>query len=402
MLIVNARIVTPERIVENGYVRVESGRIVEVGRAASGETVARYPTESHIVDAHGQLLLPGLIDIHTDAMDTEISPRRRADFPIDVAFRELERRMSGCGITTVYHSLHLGYDVAERNAESKYTRRAIFEQVYAMAQRPTLINNRIHLRYELTGIDAFNIVLDLIEKGLIDLLSVMDHTPGQGQTSIANFLKYMGRQGLSDAEAQRKLADMRATPRLSPPQFGQLIGLAQAQGIPIASHDDDTAQKVDEMFAAGIRICEFPVSMEAAQRGKELGMSVIGGSSNVLRGGSLSGNLSIEEGINAGVIDSLCSDYYPPSMLHALFRLSANGMSLPDAVKLATLHPARAVGIADRTGSIEPGKQADLILVDVSGGTPLVSHTFVNGNLSAKASLQLVASPTQSELAWQA
>lgn len=391
MLLYNARVVGPERIIENGYVRIENGQVTAIGdgfiEPATGETT---------LDAAGQLLLPGLIDIHTDAMDTEIAPRRRADFPIDVAFRELERRMSGCGITTVYHSLHLGYEVAEKNSESKYTRREIFERVHALAQQPALINNRIHLRYELTGLYAFDVVLDLLSAGQIDLLSVMDHTPGQGQTSVSNFLKYMARNGLSDAEAAQKLADMQATPRLSPTQFDQLIGLAQAQGIPVASHDDDTAQKVDEMFAAGIRICEFPVSMEAAQRGKELGMSVIGGSSNVLRGGSLSGNLSIEDAINAGAVDSLCSDYYPPSMLHAVFWLAANDLTLSEAVNLASLHPARAVGIADRTGSIETGKQADLILVDVSGGTPLVTHTFVNGNLSAWARLQ-----PQPELAWQ-
>lgn len=393
MLLVNARIVLPERILENGCIYIENGQIAELG-----ETIAPHPADSQVIDAGGQWLLPGLIDMHTDAMDAEISPRRRADFPIGVAFRELERRMSGCGITTVYHSLHLGYDVAERNAESKYTRREIFEQVYKMAQQPTLINNRIHLRYELTGLYAFDIVLDLIEKGLIDLLSVMDHTPGQGQTSITNFLKYMARDGLSDAEAQQKLATMRAKPRPSPAQFDQLIRLAQVRGIPVASHDDDTAQKVDEMFAAGVRICEFPVSMEAAKRGKELGMSVIGGSSNVLRGGSLSGNLSIEDAISAGAIDSLCSDYYPPSMLHAVFKLAASGMTLPEAANLATLNPAKAVGIADRTGSIEIGKQADLILVNTSNGVPLVTHTFVNGNLSAQASLQLVASTTQPEL----
>lgn len=396
MFIHNARIVSPERIVENGHVQIENGQITAVGEgrmARSGETT---------LDAGGQWLLPGLIDIHTDAMDTEIAPRRRADFPIEVAFRELERRMSGCGITTVYHSLHLGYESAEKNSESKYTRREIFERIHALAQQPTLINNRIHLRYELTGLYAYDIVLDLIEKGLIDLLSVMDHTPGQGQTSITNFLKYMARDGLSEAEAQQKLADLRATPRLPREQFARLVGVAQMRGIPVASHDDDTAQKVDTMYAAGIRICEFPVSMEAAQRGKALGMSVIGGSSNVLRGGSLSGNLSIEDAISAGAIDSLCSDYYPPSMLHAVFKLAASGMTLPEATNLATLNPARAVGIADQTGSIEIGKQADLILVDVSGGTPLVSHTFVNGNLSAQARLQLVASPTQPELVWQA
>ena len=383
MLIYNARIITPAQVISNGFVRIDAGKITHIGTGAA-------PSEPGEValDAHGQLLMPGLIDIHTDAMEGEISPRRRADFPIEVAFRELERRNSSCGITTVYHSLHLGYETAEKNSESKYTRREIFGRVHELAGQSTLITNKIHLRYELTGIYAYETVLEVIEAGMIDLLSVMDHTPGQGQTSVTNFLGYMKRNGLSETEAQQKLAQMQATPKLSDAQMAELIRLAQSRNIPVASHDDDTAEKVHQMYRLGIRICEFPVSMEAAETGKALGMSVIGGAANVLRGGSLSGNLGVEEGIRAGVIDSLCSDYYPPSMVHSVFRLAGAGMALPDAVNLVSLHPAQAAGIDDHTGSIETGKAADLLLVDASGTVPLVTHTFSNGHLSARAMLQ--------------
>ncbi len=391
MILYNARIITPTQVIENGCVQFSNGQINDI-------TDGRYDysASTHSLDARGKLLLPGLIDIHTDAIDIEISPRRRADFPIDVAFRELERRMSGCGITTVYHSLHLGYLEAEKHSASKYSRREIFDRIHQLTRQRTLINNKIHLRFELTGISAFETACELIEAGCIDLLSVMDHTPGQGQTSEVNFLNYMAREGLSDTEAREKLAQMKATPRLSDAQVAELLRLASQYGAVAASHDDDTAQKVDEMYAAGIRICEFPVSMEAARRASELGMSVIGGSSNVLRGGSLSGNMGIEEAINAGAVDSLCSDYYPPSMLHALFRLANNGVALPDAVNLVSLHPARAVGIDAKRGSIEVGKRADLILVDLSEGTPIVTHTFANGHLVAQAHLQ-----PQFEPAWQ-
>jgi alpha-D-ribose 1-methylphosphonate 5-triphosphate diphosphatase len=397
MLIYNARIVTPDRVIEGGYVQVEAGQITVIGEGSADHLLYAARTDTESIDAEGQLLLPGLIDMHTDAMDTEISPRRRADFPIEVAFRELERRMSGCGITTVYHSMYLGYETAEKNSESKYTRREVFERVHALAQGRTLINNKIHLRYELTGVYAYQTALDLIEAGRVQLISIMDHTPGQGQTSIANFMKYSRQNGLTLEEAEQKLAGLKATPTLTTDQITQMLDLARQRGAVAASHDDDTAAKVDEMYNYGIRICEFPVSMEAAERGKALGMSVIGGAANVLRGGSLSGNLGIEDGIRAGAVDSLCSDYYPPAMLHSVFRLANTGLSLPDAVNLATLNPARAVGIDQQTGSIEIGKAADLLLVDVSDGTPLVTHTFVNGNLSARAVLQ-----SQTELALQA
>jgi imidazolonepropionase-like amidohydrolase len=59
------------------------------------------------------------------------------------------------------------------------------------------------------------------------------------------------------------------------------------------------------------------------------------------------------------------------------------GMSEADVLKAVTLVPARILGIADRVGSLEPGKDADVIILD---GPPLsvktwVERTYVNGEL---------------------
>ena len=132
--IIDANIVTPQEVIR-GVLRVENGIIVEI-IPQNAYNPAKYQVEE--IDANGNLLLPGIIDIHTDAIDKEIMPRKSADFPIDIAFRELERRMSGCGITTVYHSMHLGYKKAEESANSKYNRKQIFEEVYACTQKNTI------------------------------------------------------------------------------------------------------------------------------------------------------------------------------------------------------------------------------------------------------------------------
>ncbi|MBC7921476.1 MAG: alpha-D-ribose 1-methylphosphonate 5-triphosphate diphosphatase [Ferruginibacter sp.] len=396
MLIYNARVVTPERVLERGAVYVADGVIGEVTEGYPGRLPENTPAGPARIDAQGKLLLPGLIDLHTDAMDVEIVPRRGADFPIEVAFRELERRMSGCGITTVFHSLHLGYRAAEIISNSKYRREEVFEGVYQAARKRTLVHNLIHLRFELTGTWDYDLACGLIERGYVSLLSIMDHTPGQGQFGMEAFLAASVRGGMSREEALEKLAEKRALPQLTPPQLATMIGLARDRSVPVASHDDYTPEKVRQMHRAGVRVCEFPITLEVAREAKRLGMSVVGGSSNVLRGGSLSGNLNVLDGIRAAAIDSLCSDYYPPSLLHSVIKIAREGvLSMPEAVKLATLHPARAAGIADRTGSIEPGKHADLLLVDVVDGLPLVTHTIVNGHLAAQATLQ-----PQPEKAW--
>ncbi|QDY83898.1 N-acetylglucosamine-6-phosphate deacetylase [Paenibacillus polymyxa] len=40
------------------------------------------------------------------------------------------------------------------------------------------------------------------------------------------------------------------------------------------------------------------------------------------------------------------------------------GLSIPEASQVASLNPARSLNIADRTGSLEAGKQADILLLD--------------------------------------
>jgi len=61
----------------------------------------------------------------------------------------------------------------------------------------------------------------------------------------------------------------------------------------------------------------------------------------------------------------LCSNYYPAALLHAVMSLVTGGdAALPEAFRLVTLNPARALGLDDALGSIEPGKTADLIVID--------------------------------------
>jgi alpha-D-ribose 1-methylphosphonate 5-triphosphate diphosphatase len=376
-LINNAQIITPDGIISGGSVWIEDGLIRQVGTITNPMAMA-----GQVLDAGGDYVMPGIIDIHTDAMDAEIVPRPGADIPIDVAFRELERKMCTCGITTVYHSLHLGYIGAQSFSRSKYTRATVFSGVHACAQRPALIRNKIHLRFELTGVNAYDECVAFMNDGLIDLLSVMDHTPGQGQMSEEQFRKYMLAKGKSEAEFDRELQDRLSWPKIEGDRLEALLRVAKGNGIPVASHDDDTIEKVDAMLALGVKICEFPINLETARYAMKMGMHVAGGASNILRGGSLSGNMDMTEGVLEGAVDVLCSDYYPPAILHSIFKLhQENGMPLHETVNLATLNPAESAGLGGSLGSIESGKEADVIVIRVQDGLPMVTNSFVKGNL---------------------
>lgn len=106
------------------------------------------------------------------------------------------------------------------------------------------------------------------------------------------------------------------------------------------------------------------------------------GAPNIVRGGSSSGNLDARELFSLGLADVIRADYYAPSMLPAAFRLVEEGLAdLPSAIRTLTQNAARAVGLNDR-GAVEPGLQADLLLVRLNAdGLPQVEKTYRAGRL---------------------
>jgi alpha-D-ribose 1-methylphosphonate 5-triphosphate diphosphatase len=147
----------------------------------------------------------------------------------------------------------------------------------------------------------------------------------------------------------------------------------------LASHDDRTAEEVDENHRDGIRISEFPVTMEAARTARAHGMQVIAGAPNIVRGGSHSGNIAAADLVREGTVDAFASDYVPASLVEAAFACARDvGITLPDAVALVTDRPARMAALDDR-GRIAPGLRADLVRVRVHEGLPVVRQVWRAG-----------------------
>lgn len=387
LLIKNAQVVTPNGVLKNGSVSIANGKITNVGITPIEAAADR------IIDADGAYLIPGIVDVHTDALEVEIVPRHAADFPIRVAFYELEKKMAACGITTVYHSLHLGYKKAEKVHGSKYSRREIFEEVYKLCQEPTLINNKIHLRFEITGPYHYDLVMELISNNKVHLVSLMDHTPGQGQFSREEFIKLTMNTGVSEEDAIKQYEEANQSSRVSTNDLQALVNLCKEKGIKVASHDDDTADKVNSMEAMGVDISEFPVSEIACKTAINHNMDTIGGGANVLRGGSLSGNLNVQDAIEKGLINCLSSDYYPPSLIHSVFKLKYDeSTSMEEAVKIVSTNPAKSMSL-NNIGSIEPCKSADIVIVNEWNSMPVIKNVLVNGVEVISTNLQFKEEP---------
>jgi alpha-D-ribose 1-methylphosphonate 5-triphosphate diphosphatase len=284
------------------------------------------------------------------------------------------------GITSIYHSLsfadgELGIRAVEKVVEAV---RAIHR-----TKSSALISHEVHARYEITDAKSFQLLNKLIDQRQVQLLSFMDHTPGQGQfrrlEEYEAFLQKTYR--LSQDEIRRILQEKQETKESHHLNFVDLLAeKARKHRIPMASHDDDTPEKIRVMNKKQVTISEFPVNLQAAQAAVREGMHVIVGAPNIVRGTSISGNLRAIDAIRNGAAHILCSDYLPSSMLHAVFRLYRHHeMSMHEAVKMATLHPAQAAKISHERGSIECGKQADLVLVREIEQVPVVEQVFVKG-----------------------
>ena len=119
--------------------------------------------------------------------------------------------------------------------------------------------------------------------------------------------------------------------------------------------------------------------MQAAQAARHLGIAIVMGGPNLVKGGSHSGHVSAAELARLDLLDIFSSDYVPASLLQSAFLLRDSiGWSLSKAVNTVTRNPAHAIGLHDR-GELAPGLRADLIRVRLSGDMPIVRGAWYQG-----------------------
>ncbi|MDY7079962.1 MAG: alpha-D-ribose 1-methylphosphonate 5-triphosphate diphosphatase [Chloroflexota bacterium] len=367
-------IVLPDRVLERGSLRIEDGHIVEIieGSAPRAE-----------LNARGLTAFPGIIDLHGDMLEREIAPRPNVRFPTDVAVLELDKRLVSNGVTTAYAAVGFYGSEIRKKIRSEDRAREIVAAVHAL-RHTLLVSLYIHARYEVTTPSIAPTLAELLSVGQVHLVSLMDHTPGQGQfRDMERYLQFIAEWRNVSREAveaefqerQERVQNVAETMWLA---ASDIASMAVERGVPLASHDDDTPAKVELVASLGVSISEFPVTLEAAQEARQRGMHVVMGAPNALRGASHSGNLSALEAIEAGVVDILAADYHPASLLYAVVALAEAGIvSLHESVKLISQNPAAAVGLHDR-GSIEIGKSADIVLVEMAE-RPRVRGTLRRG-----------------------
>ena len=366
-------IVTPEGVI-CGEVIIRDGEILAVDGRPTGARLDE--------DWGGDWLIPGLVDIHTDNLERHYQPRPGALWDAYGAALAHDGQCASAGITTVLDSLSLHgmKDGLDRKTSLAPMISAVDQ---ASADGALRAEHLLHLRCEVTNPELLRLLEPHADNPRLRLLSVMDHTPGQRQTAdIAGLRSRLLIGGHSEGEVEGILATRHAgrEPSLAGDNRRSVVAIAREYGVPLCAHDDATLEHVDEAYADGSVIAEFPVTLEAARASKAYGMAICMGGPNFVRGSSHSGNLSARACAAADMLDILASDYVPLSMLRSAFMLIDDfGWAPEKALATVASTPARKVGLTDR-GEIAPGQRADLVRVTRrANGWPVPKEVWRQG-----------------------
>lgn len=378
LAITNGKIVQEHKILEGYALLIEQERIYDI----VPEAAFAYMELDEVVNAYGGYVTPGFIDMHSDHIEAMAAPRPSSIMDMELAVYEFEKECCTHGITTMFHSVSIWEGVGASPMRRPELVKQLADIIEKSHSQLHLIHHRFHMRFEIDNQEQFPLMLDYLRQKRVHLISFMDHTPGQGQyRNIEVYKNYVrNARHMSDEDVEAEVNRRMNSEKLTLENIREAASLAQEQGISIASHDDDTKEKLDVVQSLGATISEFPITLDVAKEAKKRGMYTVVGAPNILLGGSHSGNMNAADAIVSAAADVLCSDYYPASLLHAVFQMTKQGQRLQDMIAMVTIQPARATGIDQDYGSIEKGKKADLLIIrTLPNDLPAITEVFVDG-----------------------
>ena len=354
--------------VEDGVVLVADGRIEAVGRDL------RVPEGAERVDAAGKVVLPGLVDAHThlgvheeaegwagqdtNEMTDPVTPQVRALDAINPADLGFADAVAG-GVLTVNVNPGSGNPIGGQSAAIRSAGRTVDEMLLrapsglksALGENPKRVyGDRKQLPSTRLGTAA--VIRDALVK-------------------TRNYLDKLDRGDDGDPPER----DLR----------WEALGLVLAGEIPWRQHchradDIATALRLADEFGYRLVIDHGTEAVLLADRLAERGVPVLIGplltsrSKVELRNRSLAnpGRLA-EAGVELGIITD--HPVVPIHLLHVQAALAVReGLDPAAALRAVTLTPARVLGLDDRLGSLEPGKDATLC---VWSGDPLDARSRV-------------------------
>ena len=371
-ILANAKLILKDEVV--------TGRLMFRGTTLAGiDMGASVPAGA--LDCQGDFLAPGLIELHTDNLERHILPRPKVEWPHGPAILAHDRELAGCGITTVFDAMRVGSIPSSKGRYLKYAR-ALATELLALRSRGVLkISHYLHLRAELCSETLPAELAEFTPDDRVGIVSLMDHTPGQRQfRDLAKMKAYvMGKNGLTEPEFEAHIATLQAL-RARHGSSHETIAVTEGLrlGAVLASHDDTTTQQVATSAAHGVRVAEFPTTLEAAEACRANDIAIIMGAPNLVRGGSHSGNVAAKDLAERDLLDIVSSDYVPSALLMSAMQLGDMWGDMAWGMATVTANPARSVGLKDR-GVLAIGNRADLVRFARIDGNAVTRQVWSQG-----------------------
>lgn len=386
LLFKNARIITPMRIIDNGVLTVERGKISYIG--AEVESELKFSKNTRIVDVAGSYLVPGFIDIHlhggggANVMDARekaierisVTHARGGSTSIvptteSASMDDIVRAVEVIGL--VKGKMLGGAQILGVHLEGPY-----FSMEQKGAQNPGFLKNPKPEEY-LKILDEYDFIMrvsaapelegglrlgrELRERGILasiahsnatyqDILAAIDagYTHATHMYSGMSGLKRINAYRLSGVIESTLLLDELTTEIIAdghhlPPSLMKLI--IKAKGL------DRVSLVTDAMSAAGLGAGRYS----------------LGGLDTVVEA-DVPKEFEIPGEEKNYVAKLLTRDSFAGSVA-TMNRLVRNmvklvGLSIQDAVKMATINPAKVIGVDREKGSLAKGKDADMVIFD--------------------------------------
>ncbi|MCL6459358.1 MAG: N-acetylglucosamine-6-phosphate deacetylase [Gorillibacterium sp.] len=367
--IVNARIVTPEGIIENGSLLLREGRIVEI--VGVGKTAAPADKTTTQIDAAGGWVLPGFIDIHVHGgMGYEFMDATHVAFDTITRFHMQQGTTSMLATTVTASKLDLERVMEQVSAYQATT------MPYAQLAGVHLEGPSINAKWKGAQNEQY-IVLPKLEwlqewveayPGLIRI-----QTLAPEQEGAIPYIKCLVDHGIvaaaghTGATYDQVETAVEAGLSHAVHTFNAMLGLHHREpGTLGAVLTDDRIMA--EVIADGHHVHVVGVKLLMKQKGAA-GVVLI--TDAISAAGLGDGDFSlgglpafVKDGV-ARLKDDGALAGSTLTMINA-FRYAVNqaGASIHDASQMASGNPARVIGIESITGSLEVGKQADILLLD--------------------------------------
>lgn len=376
LILKNIQAILDNRILSNAAIAIENGIIIDI---------VENQKISDGIDCHNSYCIPGLIDTHSDAIENDIFPRAGVAMDIDFALRAVEAKFTSAGITTVCHGITFE-DSTIRNRTIQLAEALVDKIVNRRSNISLPLEHRILFRLDVRSSDGLKSIISRLHLGKNinepTLISLENHAPGNGPfVNLAKFRNHVHTMtGLTGSNLD-KMVEKEIQKSISLlPQIEickqKLIDLDNKDNLILLAHDCEDEATVESAYYMHVKAAEFPLTLEAARKAASLGMHVIAGAPNIIRGKSHSGFVSATDLIKLGLCTSLTSDYLPFSLIAAPFLIAIKKiLPIHDAIKLVTKNPAKIIGLTDR-GEIACGLRADLTLVTLDGNWPRVVRTI--------------------------